>query len=530
MQSLIISFGKRIFNKSATFWTRGFETSLTGRFISFLHTSYHNSYIGWLFNHNMTEQSRTFALLRSMTGALERHLSWPAALRARQQKLVYAALLVLATLTILSFIWLPYTQAFVILAAALLTIATFYRTEYGLYAAALLLPFLPLKGLLALSLLTLISLLFKKAQKANFRFYLSSLFIPILAFFAVMFYATVTSISFWESAGEFVIPITGLIYLFVIVNTIDNQEKMINLLGCLALAGLVTAAYAIYQFYNGVNVMELKKEWVDITQNPDLKNRAYAVFENPNTLAQYMILLTSLSLGAAFAVKKVGLQVFFAATAAVAIFCLVLTYSRGGWLSLAIALLVLALFKSKLLVQLLALAGILLYTVLPASITNRLSTITSLQDTSNLYRLDTWNSTIALIRDYWETGVGLGRRVFARVYHNHMINSTVVPHSHNLYLQTISEFGILGLAVFCWLFISILRIGIKLSAATNTVIKNLNAGIMAALAGFLAHSVVDYFLWYYKLGILLWLLIAILLVLEKITAQEIGPERKEQNV
>jgi len=203
--------------------------------------------------------------------------------------------------------------------------------------------------------------------------------------------------------------------------------------------------------------------------------------------------------------------------------------SRGGWVAFAAALVVLALFKNKLLVQVLAVAGVFMYSIMPPAIIHRLSTITSLKDTSNLYRLDTWQSTLSLIKTHWETGVGLGRKAFARVYYTHMINSNVVPHSHNLYLQIISEFGILGLAVFCWLFVGVFRIGLKLSATGNACVRNLNAGVMGALAGFLFHSTVDYFLWYYKLGILLWLLVAVVLVLEKLAAKQISSERNEQN-
>lgn len=529
MQSYIITLGKRALNKNAAMWAKGFDLSLTGRLTRFLRASYQDSYIGRLLNHNMTGESGTFTLLRKITGTVENRLKIPARIEARQREIIYAALFALAALTALSFFLLPFKQSLIVLAAVLLTVGTLYRTEYGLYAAALLLPFAPLKALLALALVTFLSLIIKAAKRPHFHFYLSPLFIPLLLYFGVMFYATVTSVSFWDSAGEFFIPVTGLIYLFVIVNTIDSREKLDNLITCLAVAGLITACYAIYQFYTGVNAIELKKEWVDITQNPEIKNRAYAVFDNPNLLAQYMILLSTLSLGAAFGAKKAGLRIFFISTAATAVFCLLLTYSRGGWLAFVGALVFFTLFKNKLLVQLLAVAGIFVYSALPATIINRLSTITSTKDTSNLYRLDTWQSTLSLLKTHWETGVGLGRKAFARVYYTHMINSNVVPHSHNLYLQIISEFGILGLVVFGWLFVGIFRLGLKLSAAGSAGARSLNAGVMGALAGFLFHSLVDYFLWYYKLGILLWLLIAIVLVLEKLTAQQISSERNEQN-
>jgi O-antigen ligase len=223
-----------------------------------------------------------------------------------------------------------------------------------------------------------------------------------------------------------------------------------------------------------------------------------------------------------------GYKVLFGTTACLAVYCLLLTYSRGGWVAFKGAVVILALFKNKLLVQLLAALGLLLYSALPAQITNRLATITSSTDTSNLYRLDTWSSTMEVIKAHWETGVGLGRKAFSRVFYTHMINSNTVPHSHNLYLQVISEFGILGLAVFCWLFIAILRTGIKISAMSINWAKSINAGVMGALAGFFIHSLVDHFLWYYKLGIMLWLLVAIVIVLDKIAVRNSDVERTEE--
>ncbi|OPY56456.1 MAG: O-Antigen ligase [Pelotomaculum sp. PtaU1.Bin035] len=525
MQSTMINLGKNILNKTTSLWLKSFEASMTGNFTRFLRASYQESFTGRLLNSNLAGKSHAYSLLQTLTAIIEKHLKLPARVGIRQrQAITYSVLLALLILTISSFFLLPWEQALLALGAAVLTVATLYKTETGVYAAALILPFVPFKALLGLAVLTLASFTLKTAGRSHCRLYLSPIFIPLLLFFLVMFYATVTSVSFLDSASELLIPVTGLIYLLVIVNIFDRKEKLDRFIFCLAVAATITAAYAVYQYYAGANVVELKKEWVDTVKNPDIKNRAYAVFENPNLLAQYLVLLTTLSLGAILNAVRPWQRMFFTLTAALATFCLVLTYSRGGWLALVAALAVFALFKNKLLVQVLAITGVTASALMPPAVIHRLSTVTSLKDTSNAYRLDTWLSTLSLIKTHWETGVGLGRKAFARVYYTHMINSNVVPHSHNLYLQLISEFGILGLAVFCWLFLGIFRLGLKISAAGNTRVKNLNAAIMGALAGFFIHSGVDYFLWYYKLGILLWLLVAAVLVLEKFTIRH-SPER-----
>jgi len=525
MQSMIINVGKNVFNNMATLLARGLDTGLVGNLTRSLQASYQKSFTRQFLVHNLVRKSYAYSLLLAFTGAIERYLELPAWNKIRRLlSMMPGVLFILAILTTLTFFFLPWKPAITAIGVILLAAGVFYRTETGLYAAALLLPFVPFKALLGLAVLTLVSFICKR-----FRFHLSPLLIPLLLFYLVMFYATVTSVSFWDSASELLIPVTGLIYLLVIISLFDSRVKLDNFIFCLAIAGVITAGYAVYQYYTGANAVELKKEWVDLTSNPEIRNRAYAVFENPNLLAQYLILMATLALAAVFNAVRLWQRIFFASAAALAAFCLVLTYSRGGWLAFGAALAVFALFKSRILIQVLAAAGIIVYSVMPPAVMHRLSTITSLKDTSNAYRLDTWHSTLSLIKAHWETGVGLGRKAFARVYYTHMINSNVVPHSHNLYLQIISEFGILGLAVFCWLFLGIFQLGLKLRATGNNFIKNLNAGIMGALAGFLTHSVVDYFLWYYKLGILLWLLVAIVLVLEKLAEQQNNQERNVQN-
>jgi len=527
MQSMIISWGHRIYDYWSNLLLAIYQSSITGQFFLSLKQTYHNGVVSSLLNGDYARHSRSYRLLSSIMSFIQDHLRLPARWQNKQLEILLAAVTVLIAMTALSFYQQPMEQAGVFLAAMLLAGITFYRTEYGLYSAALLLPFLPQKALFGLAMLCLCSMLWHMTAKGKTRLHMTPVFVPLLLFYLVMFVATVTSVSFWDSVSEFVIPVIGLLFLLVIVNTIDSKDKLDNLLLTMVVAGLITASYAVYQFHAGVIATEVNKAWVDLVENPTVMNRAYAVFENPNLLAQYTILISMLSIGTLLSVKRFSYQLLCSATVVVAAYCLLLTYSRGGWLAFVGALLILALFKNKALASIVLAAAAGVYTMLPLSITSRLATITSTKDTSNLYRLDTWSSTLEVIKNHWETGVGLGRRAFSRVFYTHMINSNTVPHSHNLYLQLISEFGILGLAIFCWLFIVILRIGLKLSSLRDTWARSITAGVMGAFAGFFIHSMVDYFLWYYKIAIFIWLLVAIVLVLERIALKNKDNERNE---
>jgi putative inorganic carbon (HCO3(-)) transporter len=542
--SYFFNLGKNLLRKTDDLIDRCYYPSLTATLMERLGLAYRSSFTGQLMARDLVGESWAYKLFQGIIDFCERLVCWPAVEERAEaeggqviypqqyhlrRSVIFGFIALFVLLGVGLFFLLPWIQALQILGGVLLVAAVLYRVEFGVYAAALALPFVPFKALFMLSLLTLFSLAMKWRWGKIGRLHFSPFWVPLLLFFLIQFYATITSVYFWPSVSEFLIPVTGLVYLFVMVNTFDRPAKLDNFLLCLALAGLVTAGYATYQYYAGPSMEFLNQNWVDASQTKEIKNRAYAVFDNPNLLAQYLVLLTSVTLGALFATRSWRRRGLFVLTAVTSVCCLLLTYSRGGWLAFAGGLLVFGyFFNRRRLITLLPIGAVAGYFLIPSWAISRLATAGSLQDSSNAYRLDTWNSTLSLVREYWLTGVGLGRQAFARVYGSHMINTNFVPHSHNLYLQLISEFGILGLTVFLWLFWRLFRLGCRLRVSGNAFIRSLNAGVMAAMAGFLAHSLIDYFLWYYKLGILIWLLVGIMLVLERLeNREEVGVRRRE---
>lgn len=388
-----------------------------------------------------------------------------------------------------------------------------------LLAVALFLPFLRFRTLFALIAFTAVFLFFRRVP---LRWPRSGAFVPAILFLLVQFYAAVTSVSLATSLFDFLIAAAGFLYLLLLTGTIEKSGELDSLVRMLAVCSFLVAGYAVYNYYFGTPIGELGKIWVDPNTNPDIKNRAYAVFDNPNLLAHYLVLTFPLLLAGLGNARRFSEQIFFLAAAALNVYCLLLTYSRGGWLGFAAAAGVFAVVRSRFLLLALPPAGAVLYFFLPATVHQRLANLTSLKDASNLYRLDIWNSTLDLLKDYWLYGVGLGWRAFTRIYYTYMRNSAIIPHAHNLFLQLLSEMGIVGLGIFLWLLLALFRLGLKLSAAGSRAVKNLSAGVCGALAGFFIHSFFDYTLWYYSLAIFFWILIAILLLLEKLARGEDG--------
>jgi len=493
-------------------------------------------------------------------------------------------------------------------AGVMLAAAVFYRPEFGLYAAALLLPFTGFDAFTLLGVLTGISyflhrFIFNRAsgfdraagedtQKelsprgegdegklvsvcgegeliprrgergfTSWRsekvggsgVYRASLLLPVLLYMAVLVFGTVTSATPGGSAYELSIPVVSLLYMFLIVGLINERKKLNIFLGCLALSALAVAAYAVYDFYFGVTFIEMHKGWVDLTQNPSIRNRAYAVFENPNLLAQYFAMTIPVFAALTAVARRVGCKFLLLFIMVVCGFALVLTYSRGGWIGFMVAAVAMAVLKDRRFLLLFAAAGILGVFLAPHAVVERLVSIANLEDSSIMYRFDVWKSTLLMIRDYWLTGVGVGTSAFMRVYYGYMLNSANMPHAHNLYLQLLSEVGIFGLLAFGLIFYRLYQAGFRMGG--NTAVREvaavgaaspestarevvdreaaaleaiarlnyhrwLNAGLVGSFSGFLVESLFDYGLWYYKLGALFWILLAVFMVVERFYRRE----------
>lgn len=463
-----------------------------------------------LFRQAWTEKSLGYAWLERLFAALAGFFPCPRARRPLGWFRLGSIILAAALLPVL---FLPGKQALQAAGGVLFAAAIFFRAIAGVYATALLFPFVGPKVLFAISVLTFLSFLLRVNRRTGF--YHTPALIPLGLFLVVQFGATLTSISPLSSATEFYIPLGTFLYLFAMINLFRRREEVDRLLLCLAFASFIVAATAVFQFYTGTEAADLGRTWIDPQTNPDIKKRACAFWETPNALAHYLMFMAPLTLAGFLNFARAPQKAFFFLCTVLNVFALVLTYSRGGWLGFAAVVLVFLVLQNWRFVLALPPVGVIFYFFLPHTILQRLSTITNLEDTSNLYRLLVWRGTFDLIKDYWLTGVGYGWKSFTRLYYTYMINGTTVPHAHNLYLQIISELGVLGLAVFLWLFGHLFRIGLKIQSSRSPSIRNLNAGVLATLAGFLVHSLFDYTLCAYATALLPWTMMGVLLVLEK---------------
>ncbi|MBD2513562.1 putative bicarbonate transporter, IctB family [Nostoc sp. FACHB-973] len=289
---------------------------------------------------------------------------------------------------------------------------------------------------------------------------------------------------------------------------------------------LIVSVYGLRQWFFGATALAT---WVDPESPLSKTTRVYSYLGNPNLLAGYLLPAVIFSLVAIFAwrswlKKALALTMFLVNTA-----CLILTFSRGGWIGLVVAILVamalLVYWKSvemppfwrtwSLPIVLGSLIGVLLLAVIflePVRL-RVFSIFADRQDSSNNFRRNVWDAVFEMIGDRPILGIGPGHNSFNKVYPLYQRPRYTALSAYSILLEVAVETGFVGLACFLWLIIVTLNAAFlqmrRLRQLTNVEGFWL-IGAIAILLGMLAHGTVDT-VWYRpEVNSLWWLIVALI--------------------
>jgi O-antigen ligase len=376
-------------------------------------------------------------------------------------------------------------------------------------------PFLPTM-LVLVTVLAAIASLFLKAiidKEFEFKFFKTNLW--ILMFIFIICFCALTSISRAESIKIALLTISFILFYFVLINVVSTKKQLFSLLYLFVIAGVITSLYGIYQYKFGDLYSQA---WLDKEMFEDIKMRVYSTFANPNVFGEYLLLVIPISASLFWTEKGWFKKIFFAGATVITGIALVLTISRGCWLGIIFSLAILAVIIDKRLI--LVGIGLLILApfILPQSIIERFMSIGNMGDSSTSYRVYIWMGTIAMLKDYWISGIGLGITSFNTIYPLYSYNGIIAPHAHNLYLQLIVEYGILGLVVFLGAMYYFYK------TIVISMIKNKNivlAGILSGMSGFLLQSMTDHSWYNYRVLLIFWIVYGVGITLSRLNIENI---------
>lgn len=378
----------------------------------------------------------------------------------------------------------------------------------GLYFLVFLAPLLPTMVIAALSVLCLFSLVIKSLIDPNFNWHFDGISFLILVFLAIYLVAGITSFAMIKSLTIWAIYLVFISAYFLVVHLIKTPKQLQNLLTTFVLSGLLVCLYGIAQYIFG---WDTTQAWMDEEMFSDIKMRIYSTLDNPNVLGEYILLVLPVAIGLMWTRKGWLQKLVYAGISVVLFGALILTFSRGCWIGLLIAAAVFITFAAGKLWGLGLVALPILPAVLPESIINRFASIGDMKDSSTSYRVYIWMGTLAMIRDFWLSGIGMGAEAFKEVYPFYSYSGIVAPHSHNLFLQILVESGIGGILVFLLILVFFLKkmmVGYQLGGKGNTLSTIITA-ISAGVCGFLVQGMFDNCFYNYRVLLVFWLVLGI---------------------
>ncbi len=348
---------------------------------------------------------------------------------------------------------IPVSYIFLLFAGVFLLYRIFVTPELGVSALFLLMPFLPTMVLAALLIYTALCFGIKLLLGKR-KIYFETVDLAALLFALAILLGGVFSFSSGSlKPALLMVCLMGGYFLTVLM--CRTEEWLTHCTGSAILGAAFVSLYGILQYFTG-SIGEAGA-WLDTEMFEDIAGRVVSTLENPNMLAEYLILLLPI---AACRFLTRGTPVKRAAglcAAALMGVCLILTWSRGAWLGLIFGAFLFLLIWHRRALSLI-LAGVIavpfLPFVLPDSIISRFTSIGNLADTSTSYRLNIWRGAVHMLGDFWHSGIGVGEAAWDTVYPRYSLAAIeAAPHAHNLYLQTWIECGIVGiLLLFVFLF------------------------------------------------------------------------------
>jgi O-antigen ligase len=292
-----------------------------------------------------------------------------------------------------------------------------------------------------------------------------------------------------------------ILFSIVLFNVVTSAQRAAAIVGGLA-AGATVAGIA-----NSVVVLiAVSHRDYNVLNTPPV-----VIYNTANAVALYLVPLIAVAGAISLHWPNRRERVIASAFVAVGVGCVVLSFSRGGYLALAGVAVGLALSHRRrwlLLAGAAVGAGILL---LIPPIRRRVWGEIDLNGPNNTLvgRFHLWSATLQMLKDHPIFGAGLsGYATVLGPYWN-PYHPDRFTYPHNIFLSAWSETGLLGLIAFAWLmvagFVRGLR-GWRFGAPGWRVIQ---LGVTLALVAVLLHGLVDVPYWKNDLSLEFWALLSL---------------------
>jgi O-antigen ligase len=238
----------------------------------------------------------------------------------------------------------------------------------------------------------------------------------------------------------------------------------------------------------GISVLLVNRSYYSTLSSRDLSHFSYEVrdagalgYAGVNGLAAFEAMFGSFLLGTYAFTKKIYAKVGILLILATCCYCLLFSFSRGGYLGFLVGLATVGLFKTRWFLVATAVIVIGWQTLLPVAVQERISMTTEDAaegqrfDSSAQERLVLWDDAMDLFKRNPITGTGFQT-------YGYMGRVGGFRDTHNYYVKILAETGIVGLMLYLLLLWKLFRSGFSLFFGTDdTFWRSIGLGFIALL-------------------------------------------------
>ena len=323
---------------------------------------------------------------------------------------------------------------------------------------------------------------------------------PIILFLIAIAISTIYTPDFKTGCIEFARIAFMVLTMVIVMIIVNNKWRSSLVVWSMILIPFFVSVLALYQLINEGSIFApiVRKVATEIGMPV---YRSTGTFSNPNALGCFLMVGIIPAFALLFDRKLIKfLKVMLVMSIAVTSIALLISFSRGSWLSTLAGFFFVIILHRKwsyiayFLILVIAVFIVLAITepVVVEAVLDRFESIFDLSgDRSSSSRLSLIKSAIWMWQDNPILGVGIGG--FAYSVHNY--TDPNMPHqfvwireAHTLQAKILAEQGLIGFTIAVWLFITVLLHGIKsIGVINDSFLKNAQIGLTALYIGFIVN-------------------------------------------
>lgn len=369
---------------------------------------------------------------------------------------------------------------------------TFFKVTFFIYLFSLLISISAMDFFLLFPVIAWLTSLFRQEATILNSHLKKIIFVAALLFMTVLIglYLRTQNHSEWITEWRYLLDFKWLITLPSLIYMFKTYPPQINWLRPLSWFFLFLVLICFFQIFAEIDIAQFGGP-------PEHKNyeiyRVAGLFGHPISFAHAFSFFVCLSFGIfLFNFELIKKQPLFIFALLLSIIALVLTFTRGVWISVFIAFSFMVYIKSKrafFIFLSIAITLIALVTMNSSEFRRRLFSLTDQNYYSNFERVDLWRANFEMFKDHPLLGVGFKNNVtnlepyFDRI----QVSSGFKSHSHNQWIQFLSTTGLLGFTLYITIMILIFREAIwffKNVPLNNSFQKGLAVGLLGAFISF----------------------------------------------